>query len=625
MRPAHPARASRSRAASRRSPSGDPGIYDYGVIGDLHSAALVSRYGAVEWACLPRFASPSVFARLLDRHRGGSFDLAPVERYESEQSYVPSTNVLLTRFFLSKARQLDLVDFMPASSEPVPHGRSMIGRVLEARGGPVEVGVSVEPRFDYGAETARWASGEGLALARGSEATLWARASFPWSIDGGRLVGALTLAPGARAEVGVGWGETPPNAEPLTTLLTSTLRFWQGWVHPPTTPLHRVAGLWHPWVERSELVLKLLSSQTTGAFIAAPTTSLPEWPGGPRNWDYRYVWVRDAAFCAQAMILLGHLSEAERFLSWLVQRIPEDDAGGPLRVLYGAHGETELSERELPELEGFLRSRPVRVGNGASEQFQLDIYGELLDAARLLAARRPSEVLPHWPRLARVAETVVKRWQEPDHGIWEVRGPPQPFVHSKLMAWVALDRAIELAELFGDERAAGRLRPAREAVRAWILTEGYDEGTRSFVRVAGATAIDAANLRLPLVGFLPFEDRRVRSTIARIRRELGVGPYVYRYRVEDGLDGPEGTFLPAAFWMVECLARSDRRREAEARWRKLLLSGSPLGLFPEEFDPTGRQPLGNFPQAFTHIGLLRAATALGATETPTFLEPAFVR
>lgn len=600
-------------------------VYDYGAVGNLHTAALVSRFGSVDWLCLPRFASPSVFARLLDRLRGGYFEVAPEERCESEQTYLPSTNILLTRFFLSGSRQLDLVDFMPIGPDRPEADFSMVDRIAEARGGPIRVRVAIEPRFAYAAESARWRPEADGFVAEGTVGRLWARADPALAIDGARLVGRGELGPGQRAFAEVGWGEVRGAPDPPEELLRQTTRFWQGWVHPPTTPIHRIAGLWHPWVERSELVLKLLSSERTGLFVAAPTTSLPEWPGGSRNWDYRYAWVRDAAFCAQALLLLGHLVEAERFLTRIVSQLSFRNGSTPLRVLYGADGETDLAERELSHLEGFQGSRPVRVGNGAENQFQLDIYGEVLDAAHLLALRRPSAVEGSYPLLARLTDEVAQLWSNPDRGIWEVRGPPQQYVHSKLMAWVALDRSVGLAQRFDDRVAAERWAPVRDAVREWILTHGYDARSGSFVQAAGSTSIDAANLRIPLVGFLPFDDPRMRGTVARIRRELSVGPFVYRYRAPDGLEGREGTFLPAAFWLVECLARLGQRRRALSHWRRLLLAASPLGLFPEEYDPERRRPLGNFPQAFTHIGVLRAAVALGATETPSFLEPPTLR
>jgi len=615
----------RAAAGSRAgAPPREVGLYDYGAIGNLHTAALVSRFGSIDWACLPRFSAPSVFGRLLDRSRGGAFDLAPVERFESEQSYLPSTNILLTRFFLSGGRQVDLIDLLPVGAGPGPDGLGLIVRVIEVRGGSASLRVRIEPRFQYGATAAEWTVDGRELRAGGGTDRLRVRSDLPLQVSGAVAEGVEEVADGRRRTVALAWGDTWPSDEPAEELLRASTRFWQGWVHPPSTPIHRVAGLWHPWVERSELVLKLLSHESTGAFIAAPTTSLPEWPGGPRNWDYRYVWVRDAAFCAQALLLLGHVDESERFLAWVVGRLWDASGARPLRVLYDVAGGVPDAERELDHLTGYAGSRPVRVGNAAGGQFQLDIYGELLDAARLLAARRPDALRPAWPRLVEVVETVARRWSEPDRGIWEMRAEPRPYVHSKLMAWVALDRGADLAQRFAETERAERWRTVREEVRAWILNDGYDRTSHSFVQSAGASVADAANLRIPLVGFLPFEDERVRGTVHRIQEELSNGPFVYRYRNPDGLPGPEGSFLPAAFWMVECLARMGQRRRAVAHWKRLLLAASPLGLYAEEYDPVRRQPLGNFPQAFTHIGVLRAAVALGATDLPSFLVPPLV-
>ena len=488
----------------------------------------------------------------------------------------------------------------------------------------MRVRVCIEPRFQYASESATFRAVDGGFRAHGSSDEIWIRADAPLEIRGAQLVGEQDLVEGSRLIAEAGWGPAPSDASPTEDLLRATTKFWQGWVHPATTPIHRIAGLWHSWVERSELVLKLLSSEETGLFVAAPTTSLPEWPGGPRNWDYRYAWVRDAAFSAQALLLLGHLPEAERFLACIVDRLSFHEATVPLRVMYPADGQLDLTERELPHLEGFLRSRPVRVGNAADTQFQLDIYGEVFDAAHLLAIRRPEVVASYLPRLARLADEVARVWKLPDRGIWEIRGPAQQYVHSKLMAWVALDRAIDLARRFSVPEAVERWLPPCQEIRDWVLSEGFDAATQSFIQAAGTPAIDAANLRIPLTGFLPFDDPRVRGTVRRVRRELGRGPFVYRYRAPDSLDGPEGTFLPAAFWLVECLAREGERKLALGRWQRLLLAASPLGLFSEEYDPGRRLPLGNFPQAFTHIGVLRAAVALGATETPTFLEPPYL-
>ncbi len=594
-------------------PERGPSIYDYGVIGNLHTAALVSRYGSIDWACLPRFSAPSVFARLLDQKSGGFFEVRPVEPAIGHQRYRPSSNVLETIFELPPSRVLTVTDFMPVALRGTDRRPSTIVRILESTGGPVDVAVTLEPRFDYGGVRPKLtAAPRGGVASHGSERLSLRTDRAVEPVDG-RWAFELAVTPDHPRYLEVAWGAMPPPMPSVPALLRSTLRYWQRWVHDASAPLHRVAETWHVPIERSELVLKLLSHVDTGAFVAAPTTSLPEWPGGSLNWDYRYVWIRDAAFSAQAMMLLGHTGEARSFLRWVVKRIDEARAsGGGLRVLYGAHGETDLTERILPELEGYEGSRPVRVGNAAADQLQLDIYGELLDAALLLGRLDPGFLTRRLPDLLSIADAVASTWTLKDRGIWEVRGPPRHFVYSKVMTWVALDRAIRLVEESrrDDPRVPG-WRTVAEEVRATVLERGWDPEREEFRQAFEIDGADAANLRIPLVGFLPYDDRRVLGTIDGVIRELGKGPFVWRYRRPDGIDEPEGAFLPCSFWLVEAMARSGRAGEARERFEALLAAASPLGLYSEEYDPERRIPLGNYPQALTHVAVLRAAVALG--------------
>ncbi|HEV2429232.1 MAG TPA: glycoside hydrolase family 15 protein, partial [Thermoplasmata archaeon] len=483
------------------------------------------------------------------------------------------------------------------------------------------------PRFDYAASTPELDVVARGVVARHGRERLSLRLPAPPQVSAGRAELTITIEPGRPVPIELTFGGFRSTTPGPIALFRRTERFWSRWVHGPTAPIHRIAGEWHAAVERSELVLKLLSEAGSGAFVAAPTTSLPEWPGGPRNWDYRYVWVRDSAFAAQEMLLLGHPAEARGFLAWVVRRIEAARASdNPLGVLYGAHGETDLAERELPDLSGFARSRPVRVGNAAASQFQLDVFGEILDAALLLSGLDEGFVRRRLASLLALAEVVAARWREPDQGIWEVRGPPAPYVHSKLMAWVAFDRAARLVEVLRpDGNASDRWRSEADGVRSYLLETAWDPSTGSFPQATGAAVVDAANLRIPHVGFLPYDDPKVLGTVDRVIRELGHGPFVYRYRGSDGLDGPEGTFLPCAFWLVECLARGGRRAEARDRFERLLSSASPLGLLPEEFDPDGFGPLGNFPQSLTHVALLRAAIALGFADAPASVRAELLR
>lgn len=585
---------------------------DYGLVGNLHTTALVSRDGSVDWACLPRFASPSVFGRLLDAAKGGHASVRPVGAYRATQSYVRGSALLTTRFELGPGRRLELTDFMPVLEGEGPEGASVIVRRLRAVGEVGPVAWEFAPAFDFGRRAHTWSRYRSLWVARsGKERVEFSAPSMRFAPAGRALRGETTLRPGATYWSEVVWGRRPPHLPAAPELLRTTEAFWRSWSHSPRSSAHQLARRWHRWVLRSEVTLKLLSHADTGAFVAAPTTSLPEVPGGVRNWDYRYVWIRDAAFTAQALLLLGHRREARSFLRWVLSRVRQE-GGRRLRVMYGAHGESDLRERELPHWSGFLGSRPVRIGNGAAGQFQLDIYGELFDAAALLEqVDGPGPVAEHWDELAELATVVVRRWRYPDHGIWEVRDRPREFVHSKLMAWVALDRAATLAGRYGTAVQAESWSNEAQKVRAWILGEGFDAARATFLQAAGEPAVDAANLRIPMVGFLPFDDPAVLGTIDAVTEELCDGPFVYRYLASDGLPGKEGAFLPASFWLVECLARAGRLEAAVDHWDQLVRAGNALDLFSEEFDPRTRAKVGNFPQALTHVALLRAALSLG--------------
>jgi GH15 family glucan-1,4-alpha-glucosidase len=588
-----------------------PPLHELGLIGNLHTAALVSTFGSIDWACFPRFASPSLFGRLLDLHAGGTHRISPVDAGRGTQRYRPGTAILETTFVLEGARHLTVTDFMPVLPPPVGERAPMIVRVVEAFGGPVLVRATMDPRLEYGVRRPEWAEAGPAWIGRSEGDQLGYVPGWPARATDEGLAGVATLSEGQRATFEIFWGAERPTATPALELLPQTERFWTAWVHAPTSPIHLLAGRWHPWVERTEITLKLLSHADTGAFVAAPTTSLPEWPGGHRNWDYRYVWIRDAAFAAQSLLLMGHVYEARSFLIWALAILRGVPAGEGLKVVYRAHPDADLTERELDHLAGYRNSKPVRIGNAASDQFQLDIYGELLDAALLLSDIDREALADDWADLERLAEEVVRLWRKPDQGIWEVRGPPLHYVHSKVMSWVALDRAVALGRRYGQSSKVARWEEEALWIQSLVMSRGYDPRRETFVQAFDRPSIDAANLRIPLVGFLSPDDPRIAGTILRIESELCDGPFVYRYRADDGISDPEGAFLPCSFWLVECLARAGERRRARQNFERLLHAAGPLRLFSEEYDPRRATPLGNYPQAFTHIAMLRATLALG--------------
>jgi GH15 family glucan-1,4-alpha-glucosidase len=601
------------RALSEPSRAGvPPSLYDYGLIGNERTAALVSHDGSVDWACFPRFDSPSVFGRLLDRAAGGFHRIAPEGRYASHQQYIGGTNLLSTLFEIRGGVLLGLTDFMPVGpSVSADEGEPRIVRRLVARGGPIPARITADVRLNYALEPAEWELRDQVALARGPSGQVALTAPWPWQLDHGVAVASGTVAPGQPLFAQVRWGEPPPADPSPAKLLAVTDAYWRAWVSPEDAPLRRVAARWHPWVERSELVLKLLSYGTTGVFVAAPTTSLPEWPGGSRNWDYRYVWIRDAAFTAQVFLLLGHVVEARAYVGWAFDRVAALGENDEVPTIYSVDGARPPPERDYDHLEGYLGSKPIRVGNAAAGQRQLDVYGEILDSALLLEHVDPAFVRDRWATIEWLAQRTTELWSEPDRGIWEFRGQPSHFVHSKLMCWVALDRSIQLAHAFGRTEKVDRWKRVADEIRGAILSRGYDDQRETFVQAFDRPVLDASSLRIPITGFLPPTDPRVLRTIAALEKDLGQGPFLRRYDGDDGQSGPEGSFLLCAFWLVESLARCGQADRALTNWRALLDSAGPLLLFSEEYDPVASMPLGNYPQAFTHIGVLRAALALG--------------
>jgi len=601
-----------------------PPISEHGLIGDLQTCALVATDGTIDWFCCPRFDSPSIFGSLLDGEHGGHFRIAP-ERpgYVSRQLYLPGTAVLITRFMTSDGVG-ELADFMPVAIGDATD-RHRIVRVLRVVRGRMRFVAECQPRFDYGRGTHKvevLADGVAFHADDGSEVALHiARRPGVAAAD---AVQPEYQGDGVRAVIDLGAGEvggiileSAPHGAPrqvlpdeVVRLFDETRDFWRGWIGRS-----RYTGRWREAVERSAMTLKLLTYAPTGAPIAAPTLGLPEQPGGERNWDYRYTWVRDGSFSVNALLRLGYTDEAHAFLRWLGDRLEattSDDSTPPLKIMYRVDGSSDLDETTLDHFEGWRSSRPVRVGNGAAEQLQLDIYGEAVDALSLGDSYGLPLTHEAWQKTRRLIDWVCDNWDRADEGIWETRGGQQHFTYGRLMSWVALDRAIRLAYAHARPADIGRWTGARDAIYDQIMTRGWNVDRSAFVQHYATDVLDASLLYMPLVGFVAPQDPRWQSTLRAMEDELVSDSLVYRYDPSaspDGLRGAEGTFSICTFWYVEALARSGRLDDARLTFEKMLTYTNHVGLYAEEIGPTGEQ-LGNFPQAFSHLALINAATTL---------------
>lgn len=597
-------------------------ISDYGIIGNLHSIALVGLDGSIDWMCMPHIDSPSVFGALLDGRKGGHFSITPVEEWDSTARYVPDTNVLVTRF-RTREGTARITDFMPVSpKEGGAAERHDLYRLVEVERGQVSLRVAFEPRFDYARarttlEKREWgisARGQGaggkpesMALCPTRELELRdERAEAVWRLTEGEQAW-LYLKYGEEGEAAI-------DVEQAGKALRDTEEYWRGWLEKSETGRSVDLGPYREMVNRSALVLKLLFYGPTGAIAAAATTSLPECVGGLRNWDYRYTWLRDTSFTLQALFNLGHLSETEGYLRWIRGLLSRYGVRN-MQVMYGLRGETDLAEEELAHLEGYKGSRPVRVGNAASAQRQLDIYGELMEAALKLSDYVGKIDIDLWPFLRNVCDYVVAHWRERDNGIWEVRGGPRHFVYSKVMCWLALDRGVNIARRYGFPADLDGWQRARAEIKEQVLEKGWSPQKKSFVQHYETDALDSTGLLMAIVGFLPFDDPRVASTVEATRRELAHDGFLYRYRSEDGLPGEEGAFLLCSFWLIDNLVAVGRLDEAEALLRRMEGASNHLGLFSEQYDARWREALGNFPQAFTHIGYVNSVLALMRART----------
>jgi GH15 family glucan-1,4-alpha-glucosidase len=599
-----------------------PNIADHGLIGDLQTAALVTTDGVLDWFCCPRFDSPSVFASLLDTDRGGFFRIAPDrDDYVSRQLYLPDTAILVTRFMTPDGVG-EVHDFMPISGATATDRHRLVRNIHVVRG-VMRFAIEIQPRFDYGRAAHKLEIIEhgGVFASDGMELTVHGIAPE------GVSAASLGIVP-ERAGDGVRWirtlregeiggvmiesmGGTPRRVTPeeAQQLADDTARFWRSWLHRST-----YVGRWREMVTRSAITLKLMTYAPTGAPVAAPTTGLPEQAGGERNWDYRYTWIRDGSFSIYALLGLGYVEEAAAFGAWLRDRAAEQagEGSGPLKIMYRVDGTSDLVEGSLDHFEGWRGSRPVRIGNGAADQLQLDIYGEAADAIFLADA---SDIQPGhqgWTELASIIDWLCEHWDQPDEGIWETRGGRKNFTYGRFQTWVALDRAIRIAAGRGRPANVARWADVRDQVYNQIMTRGWNPKIGAFTQHYDTEVLDSSLLMMPLQGFIAPRDPMWLSTLKAMDRELVSDSLVYRYNPAaspDGLKGDEGTFSLCTFWYVDALARSGRLEEARLVFEKMHTYANHLGLYSEEIGSTGEQ-LGNFPQAFSHLSLISAAVNL---------------
>jgi len=602
-------------------PSPFPPIADYAFLSDCHTGALIAPDGAVDWLCVPRFDSPSIFGSLLDR-QAGSFRFGPFGiNVPTQIAYEPGTNVLVTTWKTTGGwvvvRDALTMGTRQGEDNVTPHTRPpadddadhMLVRTVRCLDGQVEIELVCEPIFDYGQVPATWSLGDGndgIAEATGGDQMFRLATDLSLGIEGDRVRARHVLNAGDRAYCAVSWAhelETPSDVDDAEARIAATVQFWRTWLGRARIPDHR----WREPIQRSALAIKGLTYMPTGATVAALTTSLPETPGGERNWDYRFTWIRDSTFTLQALHFLNLDWEAEEFIQFVADLEPNTD--GALQIMYGIDGRRDLTESTRDELSGYAGAHPVRIGNGAYDQRQNDVFGAALDS--ILLHTRRSQRLPRrlWPIVQTQATCATKIWQEPDQGIWEARGKPQQYVSSKLMCWVALDRAAKLAAIGGDEGLRNTWQGTADQIKSDILEHGVDD--RGVLRQHYDTdALDASVLLAALFGFLPPEDERLQATVLAIADELTENGYVLRYKTDetdDGLSGKEGTFLICSFWLVSALAIIQQWQRARDLMERLLRIASPLGLFAEEFDVETGRHLGNFPQAFSHLALIEAA------------------
>ena len=590
-------------------------IEDYAVIGDGRTAALVASDGSIDWLCVPNFDSASVFGALLDADRGGRFELRPAIPFTSTRRYLPSTNVLETTF-VTDSGSLRVVDALTLPDGRLAPMRELV-RSIEGLSGSVPMSWRFSPRFEYGAAEPRreWRGGVPVATSHAVALGVvsWDAGRPAWGEDG--AAAEFELRAGSRAGLVLASAVAEPlvfpSREAVERRMADTVKFWRRW-----TADRQYSGPWADSVLRSALTLKLLVFAPSGASVAAPTTSLPEQIGGQRNWDYRYCWLRDATFTLLALMDAGYFDEAAAWRDWLLRAA----AGSPsqVQIMYGLAGERVLPEAELEWLQGYDNSKPVRIGNDAYHQLQLDVYGEVMDA--LYQGRRGglARSVESWSLQRALIKHLATVWQRPDQGLWEVRGAPQHFIYSKIMAWVAVDRTMRSAKEFHADHFVQQYRGLREQIHNEVCEKGYDRELGAFVQAYGSKLLDASALLIPVVGFLPADDPRVRSTVEQIEKRLLVDGLVLRYdseKTDDGLPGGEGAFLACSFWLANNYVLLGRRADAREMFERLLSLRNDVGLLSEEYDPRTKRLVGNFPQAFSHVAVVGTAFNLSRTDT----------
>ena len=590
-------------------------IENYGVVGNLQTVALVGMNASIDFLSFPYFDSPTVFAALLDEHKGGHFQLSPlIEGARRKQLYLLDTNILLSRF-LAPEGVAEISDFMPVSLRTAEHSwqdtpTQLVRRAKTVRG-ELKYRMVCAPRFDYARaqhQVDQRSEHEILFSTEGDGGIVMRLRSLdvPMRVENGDAVAEFTLGAEKTAafilEEVRGHEESRSAAEHFVAdSFKETMNFWRTWMGRST-----YKGRWREMVNRSALTLKMLTSQKHGSIVAAPTFGLPESIGGGRNWDYRYTWIRDGSFTLYALNRLGYNDEAAAFMGWIENRIKELEPDGRLQIMYGIDGRHKLTEVDLPQFEGYMGSQPVRIGNGAYNQLQLDIYGELMDSVYLFNKYGRPIDYDAWQDVTRLVDWVCKNYRQKDEGIWEVRGGAREFLYSRLMCWVAVDRGIRLAAKRSFPTPPALWFQTRDDIYRQIYTDFWDPKQGMFIQAIGRKDLDASSLMLPLVRFLSPTDRRWMSTLRAIEKDLVEDSLVYRYRNDDGLSGGEGTFCMCSFWYVECLARSGDLEQARYVFEKMLGYANHVGLYAEELGPSGEH-LGNFPQAFTHLGLISAA------------------